>query len=465
MTINIKISSSPDDKNAHSLTFVSESDKHDKRIQDTYLSVATLKTDETYTILVGLGDASQGDMTDRLAAAVATGCRRAQDLGLTAIAIDMPDLDAIKAKRSGQAIVMGLYAFTTYKSDVPKPSLETISVIAPDHLKSAFDAGIAIGHGVNRARDLANTPANDLTPSLFIEAITAEFENSPDFSLEIIDEKTAKARGMNCLTAVGQGSPEPSSIAVIYYNGNKKSDDSVAIVGKGITFDTGGISIKPAGNMKEMKGDMSGAAAVFGSMTVLKALKPAVNVYGVIALAENMPSGTAQRPGDVIRAYNGTTVEIVNTDAEGRLVLADALAYIATKKPELIVDIATLTGAAMVALGREAMAIMTNSPDDIKLLKDTQAETGERVWELPLYDSFKSYLKSDIADIAHCSEGRWGGTCTAAKFLEQFVDNRPWIHIDMAPQMTNTKTKGEDIKGMSGAGVRSLVALIMKKLA
>tara|TARA_Y100000389_G_scaffold203099_1_gene250433 strand:- start:431 stop:1888 length:1458 start_codon:yes stop_codon:yes gene_type:complete len=433
----------------------------DARFSTDFLSVFTVRVGRHYLVLVGLDNRTDAVSIGH---AVATGCQTVQALELEALSLYLSEAQlassAAIGQWIGQSVAMGTYAFDRYKSNPKTPNpIQTIDVITDtDHAHKAILAdlaiGMAIGTGVNQARDLANMPANDLNPTTFIEKIESKFSSNAAISVRIIDETEAADMGMNCLVAVGQGSRQPSALAIITYTGDKQSSEHTAIVGKGITFDTGGISLKPANNMKAMKGDMSGAAAVFGAMHIVDTLKPKINVTAYIALAENMPSGHAQRPGDVITAYNGTSVEIVNTDAEGRLVLADALAYAVEKKPARILDIATLTGAAMVALGREALGIMGNNQAVIDRTKACEATSGERVWQLPLYDSFKPYLKSTIADIAHCSEERYGGTCTAAKFLEQFVDDAPWVHVDMAPKMDNTKTKGVDIDGMSGAGTR-----------
>jgi len=242
---------------------------------------------------------------------------------------------------------------------------------------------------------------------------------------------------------------------VIDYQGS--SEKPVALVGKGVTFDSGGISIKPASHMDEMKGDMSGAAAVLAAILGLVELQVKKHVLGIIPLVENMPSGTAQRPGDIVKAMNGKTIEILNTDAEGRLILADALCYAVKEKSQLLIDIATLTGACSIALGDAATAILGNKQSVINQFLENSELTGERLWQLPLYDAYLDYLKSDNADIANCTTNRLAGTCTAAKFLEQFVDETPWIHFDIASTNFYSKASGYTVKGMSGVGVRTLI--------
>lgn len=438
-----------------------ESVTADARFSTDFLAVSIQRIGLHYLVLVGLDNRTD---SASIGHGIAAGCQAVQGLKLEAMSLYLSESQLASSPTIGQwigqSVVMGTYAFDVYKSNPKTPNpINTLDIITDtdkSHKKLLADMtiGLAIGAGVNQARDLANTPANDLNPTTFIEKIEDTFSRSNAMRVRIIDETDAQEMGMNCLVGVGQGSRQPSALAIITYTGNKQSTEHTAIVGKGITFDTGGISLKPSANMKAMKGDMSGAAAVFGAMHIIDTLKPKINVTAYIALAENMPSGHAQRPGDVITAYNGTSVEIVNTDAEGRLVLADALAYAVEQKPTRLLDIATLTGAAMVALGREALGIMGNDQAVIDHTKACEATSGESVWQLPLYDNFKTYLKSNVADIAHCSEERYGGTCTAAKFLEQFVGDTPWVHVDMAPKMDNPKTKGVDIEGMSGAGTR-----------
>jgi leucyl aminopeptidase len=262
---------------------------------------------------------------------------------------------------------------------------------------------------------------------------------------------------MNAFLGVAQGSVEPPFMLILKYL-PQKGKKAKALVGKGVTFDSGGISIKPSAKMNEMKADMSGAAAVLASMVAISHLKPAQNIVAVMALTENMPSGSAQRPGDVISAMNGKTIEIINTDAEGRLVLADALCYALTLNVSEMVDIATLTGACSVALGDVASAILGNDQALIDRFLSISQQTGEKLWQLPLYDEYNDYMKSEVADLANASENRLGGTCYGAKFLEAFVDKTPWVHLDIASMMHYAKASGYQVKGMSGVGVLNLVA-------
>lgn len=364
-----------------------------------------------------------------------------------------------------EAVTMGQYAFLTFVTDGrEKPVVPTSCTVvletkgASSGLTKGFEAGLEIGQGVCFARDLANTPSNHLTPTILVDKIKEMF-NHTSVKLTVLDQKKAQSLGMHAFLGVAKGSVEPPFMAILTY-APVKNQKPIVLVGKGVTFDSGGISIKPAKGMSEMKGDMGGCAAVLGALKALVALQVQRNVTVIVPLVENMPSGTALKPGDIIAAMNGKTIEVLNTDAEGRLILADALCYAVDLKPECIVDIATLTGACAVALGEHASGLMGNTPKLVKRLRDTSEKTGDALWELPLFDAYLDYLKSDVADIANVSEGRLGGAITAAKFLEQFVQSQPWAHLDIAGTMSFSKTSGYAVKGMSGVGVRTLVSFV-----
>ena len=263
---------------------------------------------------------------------------------------------------------------------------------------------------------------------------------------------------MHALLGVGQGSKYPSYLVDITYTG--ASTPAIALVGKGVVFDTGGISIKPSRNMKEMKGDMGGAAAVVASAWAAGQLNVKRKISFIVPIVENMVSSDAQRPGDVVVASNGTSIEITNTDAEGRLILADALVYAAKKKVTAMVDIATLTGASIIALGPYAISVMGNNQSVVDQMLDQSVQYNERCWQLPLFDDYKDLLKSDVADVLNANEGREAGTITAAKFLEQFVGDVPWCHLDIASTMSASSSKGDMVKGMTGAGTRALISFM-----
>ena len=360
-----------------------------------------------------------------------------------------------------EGIVLGQYSFQTFKSK-PK-STKTITnwqfhTTTFKNIDQLITQAKANAEGQNMARQLANTPANKLTPQDVVTTVKQSFATLP-VDINVITQKDALKQKMGAFLAVGQGSSCDSFILELTLNKSKKSP--IILVGKGVTFDTGGISLKPGRSMSDMKGDMSGAAAVIGAMHALAQQQCNHHVKAIIPLVENMPAGNAYKPGDVITAMNGKTIEVINTDAEGRLILADALCLAATYNPKLIVDIATLTGACSVALGDVASAVLGNSQQPIDVLMSTHEKTGEYFWQLPLYDQYKDYLKSTTADLLNCAENRLAGTATAAIFLQEFVDKKTWIHLDIASTMQHSKTAGFNIKGMSGTATRSLIQLVL----
>ncbi|RAP27102.1 leucyl aminopeptidase [Candidatus Marinamargulisbacteria bacterium SCGC AG-343-D04] len=372
--------------------------------------------------------------------------------------------DSIDEESAGQfceGIHLGGYEFNRFKTgDDNKESHQakiTIRSSESKALKKAVSEARIHAEAQCVSRDLANTPANFLTPKDFSDYAKKLFKGT-DVEVKIHKKKDLEKMKMGAFLAVAQGSQnEPYLVELLYNNASKKKP--TVLVGKGVTFDTGGISIKPSKSMSDMKADMSGAAAVIGAIYGIQALGRKTNVCGLIPLAENMPSSSAYKPGDVVTSMNGKTIEVINTDAEGRLLLADALCYATTKKPALIVDIATLTGACSIALGDVASAILGNNQKEIESICNQETKTGERFWQLPLYEEYKEYLKSDVADLLNCSENRLAGTATAAIFLEHFIENYPWIHLDIASMMDSSATKGFQIKGMTGFGCRTLISI------
>jgi leucyl aminopeptidase len=305
-------------------------------------------------------------------------------------------------------------------------------------------------------RDLANEPAQYATPTKL-----AELAQSFGLETKIYDKKECEEMNMGAFLAVAKGSvQEPKFIHIKYGVDNPKK--RIAIIGKGICFDSGGLDIKPASSMLTMKDDMSGAACVLGIMSVIKELSPDVEVHGIIAACENMPGCSAYKPGDILRAKNGKTIEVDNTDAEGRLTLADALCYASELGVDEVIDLATLTGACMVALGTVAAGIVGNNDELVKTLIKTAGEQGERYWELPMYEEYKESLKSTIADMQNTGS-RWGGASTAGLFLQEFVKDVKWAHIDIAGVAYYDKPQGEFIKGSTGAGVRALCNYILEQ--
>ncbi len=331
----------------------------------------------------------------------------------------------------------------------------TILTADPDKARAAFQRQRAVANGIMLARDLVNEPANVLGPVEFAERVK-ELERL-GLEVEILDVDALAALKMNTLLSVGQGSARPSRVAIMHWNGAKsKRGKPVCFVGKGVVFDTGGYSIKPAGGMEDMKGDMGGAAAVVGLMSALAERKANVNAVGLIGLVENMVSGNATRPGDIVTSMSGQTVEILNTDAEGRLVLADVLWYAQERyKPKLIVDLATLTGAIMIALGKEYAGLFANDDRLAGDLLSASKSTGEKLWRMPLDKAFHRMIDGKTADIKNIG-GRWAGSCTAAAFLERFIKDTPWAHLDVAGTAMDSGRSEINTSWGSGWGVRLL---------
>ena len=324
-------------------------------------------------------------------------------------------------------------------------------------LKKALKTGQTVGQGSNAAKDLANLPGNVCTPSYLAKTSQAAAKSYASLSCKVLGEKEMEKLGMDCLLSVGAGSAQESKLITIEYKGGKKGEQPHALVGKGITFDTGGISLKPGGAMDEMKFDMCGAASVIGTMQVVAELKLPINVVGIVASAENMPGSKATKPGDVVRTMSGLTVEVLNTDAEGRLVLADALTYAKRFKPQSVVDIATLTGAVIMALGYSTSGLMSNDDSLAKELLAAGDESCDRAWQLPLWDVYQKDLDSNFADIANI--GGRAGTITAACFLSRFTEEFKWAHLDVAG---TAQFKGA-AKGGSGRPVPLLSQYLINK--
>jgi leucyl aminopeptidase len=360
------------------------------------------------------------------------------------------------------------YHFDAYKQDKdenggkPKaPATVTIAVADLAAAKEAWRAGEAVANGVILARDLVNEPANVLGPVEFVDRVRAL--KKAGVEIEVLTETQMKKLGMGALLGVAQGSARPPRLVVMRWNGGKAKDAPVAFVGKGVVFDTGGISIKPASGMEDMKGDMAGAAAVTGLLQTLAARKAKVNAVGVIGIVENMPDGMAQRPGDIVTAMTGKTIEIINTDAEGRLVLADAVAYTEQRfKPKFIIDLATLTGAIIVALGHHH-AGMYSTDDGLAVALSAAGEaTGERVWRMPLGKEYDKQMDSKFADVKNAGS-RDAGSITGAQFIMRFVKDTPWVHLDIAGTAMGSPQTDVNRSWASGWGVRLLDRLVADK--
>jgi leucyl aminopeptidase len=356
------------------------------------------------------------------------------------------------------------YNFDRYKTkrkedDEPKVAKQvTIAVENPGAARRAFAPQQAVADGVDMARDLVNEPANILYPEEF--ARRAGALRKLGVNVEVLDVRAMKKLGMNALLGVGQGSRHESRMVVMRWNGGKRDDKPIAFIGKGVCFDTGGVSIKPASGMEDMKGDMAGAACVVGLMHALAARKAKVNVVGAIGLVENAVDGKAQRPGDIVKTMSGQTIEIINTDAEGRLVLADVLHYVNKRfKPKFMLDLATLTGAIIVALGQEYAGLFSNDEKLTERLVKVGKETGERVWPMPLGPEFDKMIDSKFADMKNTG-GRHGGSITAAQLLQRFVDKTPWVHLDIAGTAMGSPQSDTNRSWGSGYGVRLLDRLV-----
>ncbi len=342
----------------------------------------------------------------------------------------------------------------------------TVAGIRPknrDEASEAIRRGTVLGEATNFARTLANEPSNIMTPSQLAQK-AAEVGGRAGLEVQTLDRDDMEKLGMNTLLAVARGSDEPPRMIILRIkgrSGRKRGKTPLfALVGKGVTFDSGGISIKPAEKMEDMKADMAGGAAVLGAMVALAQLKPRRDVIGIVPAVENLPSGKASRPGDVVKSYLGKTVEIINTDAEGRLILADALAYARTLGATNIVDIATLTGACVIALGMVNAGVMGTDQNTINRLRNNCHVTGEKLWQLPIDEEYRKAIKSEIADMKNVGN-RWGGAITAAKFLQEFVEDTPWVHLDIAGMDLDHDGRPFAAKGATGFGVRTLVQLLV----
>ncbi len=373
---------------------------------------------------------------------------------------DMTESEAVAYLASGASL--RVYAFDHYKTkkpDAAKPLDQlAFQCASPEKAKAAFAPLSAVREGVHMARDLVNEPANVLYPAEF--ANRAKELVKAGVKVEILNPAQMKKLGMHALLGVAQGSPFEARMVVMRWDGGKKDDQPVAFIGKGVTFDTGGVSIKPASGMEDMKGDMGGAACVTGLLLALAKRKAKVNVIGAIGLVENAIDGNAQRPGDVVKSMSGQTIAVLNTDAEGRLVLADVLWYIQDKyKPKFMVNLATLTGAILVALGKEHAGLFSNNDELATRISDAGAATGEKVWRMPLTPAYDKMIDSDIADVKNIG-GRLAGAITAAQFLQRFVNKVPWAHLDVAGTAMDAEKSAINQSWGSGWGVRLLNKLV-----
>jgi len=395
----------------------------------------------------------------------ATAARAANSANARSLALAVPEkIPGVGLRAVSEGLVLGAYRFTKYLTGdrAPHARLDEAVVLKLEGRptpadRRAIDSGMEIGYAVRIARDAVNEPANVLTPEA-LARLARRVARKHRLKVKVLDRQGIVEAGMKLHAAVGQGSVnEPRFIHLSYLPDKPKA--KLAFVGKGLTFDSGGLCIKPAAGMGEMKSDMAGAAAVIGLMAAVAVVGPGVEVHGIVGAAENMPDAGAYRPGDVFGSLDGKTVEIVNTDAEGRLVLADALTYARRLEPDLIVDAATLTGACVVALGKTCTGYFTGQEQLARRIERAAREAGEAMWRLPLVEEMREQLKSDVADLKHTGE-RWGGAISAALFLREFVGEIPWVHCDIAGPALSDRAKGAVPKGGTGHGVLTFLRLV-----
>ncbi len=420
-------------------------------------------------LVAGLGKAESFTL-DGVRGVAAETARRLSGIGVESAAtiVHGAGIAELDPKASAQAlaegVVMGMYRFDKYKSNSSDSSLSEMTVVEFDEskldaLRQGVDEGCVIGEAVNLCRDMANEPANNMTPSDMAEQ-ALEVAQAHGVELEVLERSWMKDMGMGALLGVAQGSEEPPKFIILRYSGDPDDEaNNIGLLGKGITFDSGGLDIKNAVGMSTMKGDMAGGASVIAAMQAIAQLKPKINVTAIVPATENMPSGTAQRPGDVVRAMNGKTIEIDNTDAEGRLVLADAMSYARSVGLNRLVDVATLTGAMSIALGDQCMGAFGNDDGFTQAVVGAANAVGERAWPLPMFEEYKSQYSSDIADIKNTG-GRGAGSITGALIIGEFNDGAPWVHLDIAGTARARGTSGATVKGATGVPVRTLVRLV-----
>ena len=434
-------------------------------------STALLRTRGKITaprvLLVGLGEKSQPRELEQLRQASATAATETRKLGAASLVVLPPAMSATAcelAQAVTEGALLGLYTLKKYKTaddEANQNALERLTLLATSasaqkELQQGAERGQVIAEAVTLARDLGNSLGNDINPS-YLASTAQTLAKGTSLRCRLLEQAEMEELNMGCLLGVAQGSAQPPAFIILEHTPRGASGAPIVLVGKGLTFDSGGISIKPAGGMEDMKMDMSGGAAVLGTMQALARLNYPRRVVGLVPASENLPSGTAVKPGDILRAMSGKTVEVINTDAEGRLILADALSYAVEKyKPACIIDLATLTGAVVVALGSQATGMMGTDDDMMTRLREAGERCAERVWQLPLFDEYSKQIKSDFADIKNTG-GREAGSIIGGAFLKEFVGDTPWVHLDIAGMAWTREGKPYVPKGSTGWGIRLLV--------
>jgi leucyl aminopeptidase len=405
---------------------------------------------------------------ERVRLAVGEACRLLQQRGVGDAATVALGAGGIALDGAAQAVtegaLLGAYSFRRHMTkEAEHGELKRLTIVAdkaklPLVKKGSHKGGI-LAEATRLARDMVNEPANYMTPSGMAK-VAADLAKTYGLELEVLERPEMRKLGMGALLGVTQGSRQPPKFIVLRYKGGTSSQLDLALVGKGVTFDSGGISLKSSEKMVEMKDDMAGGAAVMAALSAIAQLKLRLNVVALAPCTENLPSGEALKPGDVLTAMNGKTIEVISTDAEGRLVLADALSYAAKLGARRIVDVATLTGACHVALGDDCSGVLGNNQQLVDKLIAASAACGELMWQLPMYEQAKEQLKSEVADIKNVG-GRWGGAITAAHFLTEFVGDIPWVHLDIAGTSLSEKERGYTVKGATGVAVRTLATFAL----
>ena len=415
----------------------------------------------TRLCLLGLGSADEldGEAFRKALRTLIRSLARKEGLNL-AIIVEPDLLGSFSPEQASEiiaeAVEVGTRGQDLYREKPKRFPLESLTILSEnDDLAEAADRGTILGAAINITRDVVNSPPNAIYPISFAE-LAEELCADQDLICTVLDEDKLTEERMGSMLAVATGSDNPARLVIIEYKGGGADDPVLALVGKGVTFDSGGLSLKPSDSMKEMKMDMAGAGTVLGAIMAISKLKLPVNVTGYMGLVENMVSGSSYKLGDVLTARNGLTIEVLNTDAEGRLVLADVLTYACDQGATKLIDLATLTGACMVALGTEITGLFSNDKSWSETVKQAAETTNEPVWEMPMHGYFKDQLKSDVAEIKNVGP-RWGGSITAAKFLEHFVDGKPWVHLDIAGPAFMESEKPERDGGATGAMLRTLV--------
>ena len=420
-------------------------------------SAPVKKRDYSRIAFVSLGEKKDFE-PDFLRRAAGTAVRAAKSMKKTRIGFVVPHInDATKLLTEGA--MLADYKFVKLKSKSEEKPIDALTMVSASDLTKQINLGRILAESQNYMRELNEQPANLMTPRKVADEAVRLGKKYKSLKVKVYDERAIKKMNMDALLSVTKGSTEPPRLVIVEYTGAKKP--FYGLMGKGITFDSGGISLKPSKNMHEMKYDKSGAMAVLGAMMAVAELKLPVKLMAVLALTENMPSGSAQKPGDVWKAHNKKTVEVLNTDAEGRLVMADSLSYIAEKKPDGIIDMATLTGAVVIALGKHAIGLFSNDDKLAKIIEKAGTNSHERVWRLPLWKEYSEMMKSDVADLKNVSGTGEAGSITAAVFLKEFVGDIKWAHLDIAGFMNVTNAHPYLDKGASGTGVRLLTETLM----